>query len=236
MKYLLPLFLSMSLNSWSAIDDQCHYPFTGDPIFDETNEMMLQKVNQGVKRDFKRRTLTTKGYHLGLEIETNFQAPLVGKDIYWGRIYFNDGDPNRIAYRDDLIAEKNYAKESKKPSSFNYSPYQVSDINSSKGLTLIEAAGAKVNVKSVGSPFSTTTGGRLAVLVKAPSENARTLVIDIARNKNQISKFLIHNNKRIAFDTFKINASKNFLGVTTILSGVDSIQFYSKGKLVQTIQ
>lgn len=232
MKYFVLLFL-LSFNSWS--DSRCDYPLAGEPVIDDANEMMLQQVSKGIKRDFKRRAMNINGFHLALAIETNFHAPLIGKDTYWGRIYLKDGDTQNIGYRDDVIAEKNFARESKNPGSFNYSTYKVSDINSSKGLALIEAAGAEVNVKSIGTPFSTSRGGRLSIKVKAPGEKARTIVVDFARNGSQIRKHLIVNNKRIAFDSFQINASKNFLGITTILSGVDSIKFYSGGKVVHTI-
>lgn len=233
MKIIISLLLLFSFNSW-ALDDDCHFPVTGDAVLDEGNELMLQQLNQGIKRDFKRRPLNVKGFHLALSIETNFEAPIIGKDIYWGRIYLKDGDSQNIGYRDDLVAEKNYSRELKNPGRFNYSTYKVSDINSSSGLSLVEAAGAVVNVKSVGKAFSTSRGGRLAIKVKAPSEKARTVVIDVVRENGKISNYLIVNNKRLTFDTLKINASKNFLGVRTILSGVDSIKFYSNGKVIHS--
>ncbi len=231
MKILITILLFLSFINGSLAED-CHYSVTGDEILDGDNIKMLRQVSNGLKREFKRRPFNVKGFHLALSIETNFEAPLIGKDIYWGRIYLKDGDSQNIGYRDDLIAEKNYSEESKKPGRFNYSNYKVSDINSAKGLSLVKAAGAEVNVKSVGKAFSTTSGGRLAIKVKAPSENARSLVIDVVRRNGSISNFLIVNNRRIPFDSFKINASKNFLGVTTILAGVDSIKFYSGGKVV----
>lgn len=236
MKFLLTLTLLFSLNIFAEeLDENCEYPII-EPILEVGAAKMINQVSTAVKRDFKRRPMNVKDFNLALNIETNFEAPLIGKDPYWGRIYFKDGDDQNITYRDDLIAEENYNDELKKPALFNYSKYKVSDINSSKGLSLIKAAGAEVNVKSTDEKFSIKTGGRLTIRVKAPSENPYNLSVDVVRAGKNVSKFLLIAGKRIPFDNFKINASKNFLGVTTILSGIDTIQFYSGGKVVHSIK
>lgn len=236
MKFLLTLTLLFSFQANSSeIDENCVYPI-GEPILEVGQAKMINQVSSAVKKDFKRRPMNIKGFNLALNIESNFEAPLIGQDPYWGRIYFKDGDDKNIAYRDDLIAEEHYKEELKAPGVFNYSTYKVSDINSAKGLSLVKAAGAEVNVKSADGKFSTKTGGRLTIKVKAPSENPYNLSMDVVRAGNKVSKFLLIAGKRIPFDSFKINASKNFLGVTTILSGIDTIQFYAGGKVVHSIK
>ena len=236
MKLLLTLSLLISFHANSSeIDENCDYPIM-EPILEVGQAKMINQVSTAVKKDFKRRPMNIKGFNLALNIESNFEAPLIGKDPYWGRIYFKDGDDKNIAYRDDLIAEEHYKEELKAPGKFNYSTYKVSDINSAKGLSLVKAAGAEVNVKSTDGKFSTKTGGRLTIKVKAPSENPYNLSMDVVKAGNKVSKFLLIAGKRIPFDSFKINASKNFLGVTTILSGIDTIQFYSGGKVVHSIK
>lgn len=217
----------------SANPDNCNC-LDINSVLDE-NLKSFSNISESLKASFKKRKVTTPGYHLALNVETNFEAPLIGKDIYWGRIYFKDGAPDKIMYRDELIADDSYSKERVKPAAFFFSNYKISDINGPTGLSLIKAAGAEVNVKSHGAPFSTRTGGRLAIRVKAPKEKPITMYVDVVRKGNQIQKFLLVNNKSIPFDTFKINASKNLITGTSILNGIDSIQFRANGKLVHTI-
>jgi hypothetical protein len=231
MKTLILLMLLLP-STLIASDELCDFKVTGESILGDT-EKMVMGVSSAMKRDFKRRRAGPP-LRLALSIETNFEAPLIGKDIYWGRIYVKDGVDTHVMYRDDLVAEDNYHKEQAKPDSFSHHSYPVKDINSAAGLTLIKAAGAEVNVKAVGK-FSPKTGGRLSIKVKAPSEKPMNVVIDVVNNAGKISNFLIVNNKRVQFDSFKINASKNFLGVTTILSGIQNIQFTSGGKVIHTI-
>lgn len=228
---LITLFIPLFAFANSEVDE-CYYP-AAPAILDEENTKMIETMGSGIKRDFKRRPLGLP-LRLALSIETNFEAPIVGNDIYWGRIYLKDGVNDKIFYRDDLLAENNYKNEQAHPNQISNSAYKVSDINSAAGLSLVKAAGAEVNVKAVGK-FSPSAGGRLSIKVKAPSEKAMNVTIDVVNNKGKITNFLIANNKRIPFDSFKINASKNFLGVTTILSGIQNIQFTSGGKVVHTI-
>lgn len=232
MKFLILITLFIPLFSFAEVSEDCGYKIA-EPILGDEHVEMFETMGNGIKRDFKRRPAGPP-MRLALSIETNFEAPLVGNDIYWGRIYLKDGNDTHVMYRDDLVAEEHYKNEKAHPESFMHYPYKVSDINSAAGLSLIKAAGAEVNVKAVGK-FSTKAGGRLSIKVKAPSEKPMNLVIDVVNNKGKVSNFLIVNNKRIPFDSFKINASKNFLGVTTILSGVQNIQFTSGGKTVHTI-
>lgn len=231
MKFLILITLFLPLFTFAESDD-CGVKIA-EPILDDSNTKMIETMGAGIKRDFKRRPLGPP-LRLALSIETNFQAPLIGNDIYWGRIYLKDGVDDKIHYRDDLLAEDNYKNEQAHPNMVSNSVYKVSDINSAAGLSLVKAAGAEVNVKAIGK-FKPSIGGRLSIKVKAPSEKAMNLTIDVVNNKGKITNFLIANNKRIPFDSFKINASKNFLGVTTILSGIQNIQFTSGGKVVHTI-
>lgn len=229
---VLFLFLFILPMSVFAQTNDCDYSPV-PPVLDESTAKMIEVMGNGIKRDFKRRPIGS-AYKLALNIETNFQAPLIGNDIYWGRIYIRDGDNSKVYYRDDIITEKHYNEEHSNSDKVYLTNYPVSDINSAAGLTLVKAAGAEVNVKAVGK-FSNATGGRLNIKVKAPGENSMMVSIDVVNNKGKISNFLIVNNKRIPFDSFKINASKNFLGITSILNGIDSIQFTSGGKVIHTI-
>ena len=236
MKIILIIILLFSLNAFAKeVDDNCETAIM-EPILDVGTTKMLNQISTAVKRDFKQRPMNVKGFNLVLNIESNFEAPLIGKDPYWGRIYFKDGDEKIIAYRDDLIAEHHYHDELKAPEKFSYSTYKMADINSTNGLFLVKAGGAEVNVKSTNGKFSTNTGGRLTIRVKAPGKNPQDLLLDVVKSGNKVSKFLIVSSQSIPFDSFKINASKNFLGVTTILSGIDTIQFYSGGKVVHSIK
>jgi hypothetical protein len=232
MKLLILITLFIPLLALANQDD-CNYQ-VASPFLGEETQNMIETMGNGIKRDFKRRPIGLP-LRLALSIETNFEAPLLGNDIYWGRIYVKDGEDKNIHYRDDLLAEDNYKNEQAHPNQVSNSIYKVSDINSAAGLSLIKAAGAEVNVKAVGK-FTPSTGGRLIIKVKAPSENPMNVMIDVVNTKGKITNFLIVNNKRIAFDSFKINASTNFFGVTTILSGIDNIQFTSGGKVIHTIK
>jgi hypothetical protein len=230
---VLTLAILMSF-SVSSSTDTCNCGLDINSIFSEDLKS-FSVINESIKANFKKRAVTTPGYLLALNVETNFEAPLIGKDIYWGRIYFKESAPDKIMYRDDLIAHDNYNKEKENPALFYFTNYKVGDINSPQGLSLIKAAGAEVNVKSHGAPFSTKTGGRLAIKVKAPKEKAITMYVDVVRKGNQIQKFLLVNNKSIPFDSFKINASKTLITGTSILNGIDNVQFTSYGKVVHTI-
>lgn len=235
MKILLSLILLFSLNAFSVEGDQiCELPNT-EPILNDETLKLVGSLSTSIKKDFKRRPLTTSGFNLALSIETNFEVPFIGKDPYWGRIYFKNGDDKNIAYRDDLLAEENYSKEKVDPNKFLYANYSVANINSAKGLSLVKAAGAEVNVKSADGKFTTKTGGRLTIKVKAPGESSISLTVDVVNTGGKVSKFLIIGNKKVSFDSFKINAEKNVFGSTSILSGIETIQFFSGGKVAHTI-
>lgn len=231
---VLVLFLTFFMSySVSANADKCNC-LDIDSVLGE-NLHSLTNISDSLKNNFKKRPVTTPGFLLALNVETNFEAPLIGKDQYWGRIYFKESAPDRIMYRDDLIANDNYNKEKVNPALFYFTNYKIADINSPAGLSLIKAAGAEVNVKSHGASFTTTTGGRLAIRVKAPKEKPITMYVDVVRKGKQIQKFLLVNGKSIPFDSFKINASKNLITGTSILNGIDNVQFMSFGKVVHTI-
>lgn len=233
MKFLLPLLFSLSLSTYAQ--EECDYPVM-EPLIPVEQAENLKQVSNAIKKDFKRRAIKLPGFINVLSIETNFDAPIIGKDTYWGKIYIRDGQNDRITYRDDVIAERHYNEEKKNPDKTYYtSSYNVAEINSAKGLSLIKAAGADVKVKSPGGKFSTKTGGRLVIDVKAPNESPKVITMDVVRKGKSISKSVVVGDKKIPFDNFKINASKNFLGITTILSGIQSIQFFSNGKVVHTI-
>lgn len=231
MKVLFLILFIFPLASFAQENDCDYSPVP--PVISEENMKLVGAISNVAKREFKRRAIGLP-LRLALNIETNFDAPLVGRDIYWGRIYLKDGDSEKVFYRDDLMAEDNYRNEVKNPNSVSIGSYPTKDINSASGLSLIKAAGAEVNVKAVGK-FSNATGGRLNIKVKPPGEKSMMVTVDVVNNKGKISNFLVVNNKRIPFDSFKINASKNFLGITSILNGIDSIQFTSGGKVIHTI-
>lgn len=234
MKNLLIILMFVVPSLSFAFDFDCVPTEVIPDIMNPEHVDMIQEISDQGKRDFKRRPINKPNYMLALNIETNFEAPLIGKDPYWGRIYFKDKDDTNIYYRDDLIAEDHYKDEKKDPNSFWHSTYSKNDINSAKGLSLVKAMGAEVNVKSVGTPFSPKTGGRINIKVKAPKTNAFNLLMDIKRSGKNVTKELIVGSQKIAFDSFKINAARNIFGIS-ILNGVDTIQFMKGGKVVHTI-
>jgi hypothetical protein len=158
MKILLCLTFLFSFNAFSGQGNEiCELPNTR-PILDDETVQMVDNLNNAIKKDFKRRPLTASGFVLALNIETNFEVPLIGSDLYWGRIYLKNGDDKNIAYRDDLLAEKYYAREKADPKTFYNADYSVANINSANGLSLVKAAGAEVNVKSADGNFTTKAG------------------------------------------------------------------------------
>lgn len=213
--------------------EECLNPAVPEILESKHYEMIQQISDQG-KRDFKRRPYVNPAYLMALNIETNFEAPLIGRDPYWGRIYFNEKDDYNIYYRDDLTAEKYYNNEKNNPKTFWQSTFNSQDINSSKGLYLVKAMGAVVNVKSLRGDFSPKTGGRINIKVKAPKTNALNVMVNVKRSGKNITKELVVDDKMIAFDSFKINAARSMFGIS-ILNGVDSIEFMKGGKVVHRI-
>lgn len=232
MKTLSLIFFTLAFTAHAEVDI-CETHAVPE-ILEDSQISSLVKVSDKLKQDFKRRANPKKGYLLALNFETNFEAPIVGSDLYWGRIYLNDGDPTKISYRDELAADEHYKKEVADPSKFYMGKYSISSINSDKGLPLIDAGGASVNVKSVGTDFSTKTGGRLSLKVKAPSTALMNITMDVKRSGNQISKTLVMAGKSVPFDSFKINAKSGLFGVS-ILNGVSNVQFFKNGKVVHTL-
>lgn len=196
----------------------------------------LSVFGETARQSFKNRPMNLPGFNLVLSVDTNFSVPLVGKDLYWGRVYFKDSEPNIVAYRDEMIAENFFVSELKDSGrNFNYSSYRIDDINGSDGLSLIEGAGADVNLKSDTGTFNIQTGGRLTLRVKGPGDQPQIYKLDIVRTSKAIQSFLLLNGKRIAFSSFKVNADTNFLGATTIMAGIKNIEFFFGGKIVTTI-
>ena len=193
----------------------------------------VEAVADSLKEKFKRRPITLSKYHPLINIEANFSAPLVGKHKYFGRIYVVDGQPGIVKYRDEIIAQKRYSEEAAQPSSFYLSEYKLSDINSPAGLNLIKAAGAEVTIRS--TDFSTTKGGRLLLKVKGPGDSPQNLVIDVKPTPSGLQNYLVINGKSIPFDSMKINADKTYLTGTSILNGINNLEFSSKGSIKHTI-
>jgi hypothetical protein len=225
-KYLLILGLCLNSAAKAAV---C---LPTPDILDEEVVASFEAVNDKIKEDFKRRPVTLSKYHSLLNIETNFEVPVVGEDTYFGRVYIVDGKPDILKYRDEMIADRQYKNESK-DDSFYFSEYKVSDINSPKGLSLIKQAGAEVTMKSTG--FTTTKGGRIYLKVKGPGDSPQNLVIDVKISPGKIENFLIIGGQRIAFDSLKINADKSFLTGTSILAGIKSLVFSKNGQTTKTI-
>jgi hypothetical protein len=226
------LFLLFSLPSFSNEIPFCD-DYLGRPVFENDHHEMLRELSEGIKKEFKRRHSTPRGSILAINIETNFTVPVIGRDEYFGRIYLKPGDP-KIRFRDELLAERNYDEEKRDPDHPFYTPYLVSEINEPDGLSLVKSTGAEVNIKSNGS-FNTNTGGRIFLKVKAPGESSANYVIDVEIKEGKIQNYIIHNGKKIPFDSLKINADKNFLGITTILSGIKNITFSQNGKITLTV-
>ena len=80
MKTLILLMLLLP-STLIASDELCDFKVTGESILGDT-EKMVMGVSSAMKRDFKRRRAGPP-LRLALSIETNFEAPLIGKDIYW---------------------------------------------------------------------------------------------------------------------------------------------------------
>ena len=80
MKFLILITFLIPLLSYAQSDD-CDVKIA-EPILDEANYKMIETMGNGIKRDFKRRPAGPP-LRLALSIETNFEAPLVGNDLYW---------------------------------------------------------------------------------------------------------------------------------------------------------
>lgn len=229
MKLILFSLIIMSLHA--GAQSICKAPVGVTPVDPEVTKS-LSDIRKCVRNQFKRRAVYPAGFTLALNIETNFNIPFVGKDPYFGRVYFSPGK-DEIKYRDEKISQDNLTKEQKKPSSIYLSSYKLSDMNSDKGLSLVNGGGAEVVLSSPTHNFSSTTGGRVAAKVKGPNGKALRFIIDIELSKGKAQNYVINNGKRIPFDTIKVNAKGGFMGVS-ILNGVQNIQFIKSGKVLAT--
>jgi hypothetical protein len=232
MKLIIMLSLLFSTSVFS--EEEC-LPM-GQPIFSKEQLEAIKALSNLPRGMFKHRPLHNPDFVPVIVIHSNFETPVFGKDQYWGAVYFNKNDEERIAYRDEVIAQAFYEKEKQNPDVFNYTNYRVKDINSDRGLVMIEAPKSEVSLKSPDKKFSVKTGGKLNLKVKVLNEKEINLNLDVVVDSNgKISKYLLVGSKRIAFDSLKINASKNFMRVVTILAGLDTIEFYSNGKVAHSI-
>jgi hypothetical protein len=230
--FLLLVLLVNSVHSSSENDCNC----LAVPQIAPIKELSaLLEVNERIKTEFKQRPIVLAGHQQVLSFETNFKVPVFGKDLYWGRIFLNDRNPSTISYRDELLAEKHFSEEIQNPLSIWTSGYELSEINSPRGLSLIKVPGSEVNIRSVEAPFTTSNGGRLKLKVKAPRTQEMDLLIDVKRSLNSISRTLLINGTEIPFDSFKVNARSGILGVS-ILNGVQEIQFFKEGRRVHVIR
>lgn len=229
MKLILFSLIIMSFHA--GAQSICKAPVGNKPV-DPAITKSLADIRKCVRSQFKRRVVYPQGFSLALNIESNFNIPFVGKDHYFGRVYFSPGK-DEIKYRDEKIAQDNFAKEQKNQSSIYLTSYKLTDMNSSKGLSLVNAGGAEVVLSSPTHNFSSTTGGRVSAKVKAPNGKALRFTIDIELSKGKAQNYVINNGKRIPFDTIKVNARDGFMGVS-ILNGVQNIQFIKSGKVLAT--
>ncbi len=177
------------------------------------------------KRDFKKRSPQKKSLREIIRIETNFKAPFSGKDPYFGRIYLNT-DPNKLSYRDELLAEKYYSVELNNPSLFYITNYKVSELNNGDGLSMIEGAGAEVNLKSVNGKFNSRTGGRLVLKVKHPISGTFSLNLNLIIKNGTVISSVEDDGKSYLFDSLKINAVG--LGIA---AGIKNLEFSRKGQI-----
>lgn len=182
------------------------------------------------KREFKKRKSPIKSFKEALRIEANFKVPIRGKDTYFGRIYLTK-DTQHIKYRDELVAEEFYSKEKADDKIFYSTNYKVSDINSNKGLSLVDGAGASVTLRSPRKNFNTRTGGELILNVKHPFDGKFSLNVKVIVNSSGNSSTTVNvDGRSVAFDTLKINAAG--FGIT---AGIKNVEFYNNGRLVETI-
>lgn len=228
---------SSSTNSISKqsedINPSDHAELDPYAILEDSWEALDWKSFNSDKDLFKRRKAPYKDYKLVINIETNFSVPLIGVGKYFGRIYLTPST-TEVNYRDELIANRHYKAESKKPADFYTARYLVSEIIDPSGLTLIKQAGAEVAIQS--QNFSNSKGGRLKLKVKAPNQNAILLVIDVEILGNLITNYVVVDGTRYPFDSFKINAKKSLVLGTSILNGIGDVEFTHDGSTTYTIR
>lgn len=229
MKLILFSLIIMSFHT--GAQSICKAPVGAKPV-DPAFAKSLSEIKKCARNQFKRRAVYPKGFGLALSIESNFNIPFIGKDNYFGRVYFSPGK-DEIKYRDEKIAQDNLAKEQKNEAGIYLTSYKLSDMNSSKGLSLVNSGGAEVVLSSPTHNFSSTTGGRVSARVKGPNGKPLRFTIDIELSKGKAQNYVINNGKRIPFDSIKVNAKDGFMGVS-ILNGVQNIQFIKSGKVLAT--
>lgn len=227
-KLLLSSLLALSFNAMAV----CNEATLNEMSL--TMEQLEEVVNMSMDQDkpsFKKRAYT--GYDMLVKINTNFKAPVVGKDTYFGYIYTVPGNNSIVKYRDEITANDHYKSEINDPSSQYMSSYKVSDFKAANGLELINAGGAYVRLKS--KDFNMSSGGTLSLSFKIPLQKSGSVDI-IVKKVNGKLKTHVKNaqGQLVQFDSLNLNAKKTMITGTSILNGVRNIEFISGGKAVHT--
>ncbi len=227
-KLLISSLLALSFNALAICNEATINELNAS--YEEMESILAESFDQD-KPSFKKRTYS--GYNMLVRINTNFKAPVVGKDQYFGYIYTVPGNNSIVKYRDEITAEDSYKEEVNSPSSQYMSSYKVSDFKSASGLELIKAAGAYVRLKS--KDFSMTNGGTLNLSFKIPLQKSGSVDIIVKKEGGKLKTFVKNSaGKLVKFDTLNLNAKKSVLTGTAILNGVRDIQFVSGGSVVHT--
>ncbi len=222
MKTILIFILMMSASAF-ATEELCEIP--GMTEYELPSELeTVHAISKAEKREFLARSATPAGgWTLGLNIVTNFKIPLFGSQNYFGRIYFKKGDAT-VRYRDEMLAREHYSSESQNPRFYNTNPLTVARMNRPDGYEV------STGVRLYGRNFNTNTGGRLTIAVKPPGGRRLNVPVDMTVLNGRPITAIQVGTQRLVFDTIRINAQDG-----SILSGLDSIQLLSNGRLVHTI-
>lgn len=229
-KLLLSSLLAISFNALAVYNEATLHEM--NLSYEQLEEIVNTSMTQD-KRSFKKRLYSD--YDMLVKINTNFQAPVVGKDTYFGYIYTVPGNSSIVKYRDEITADDHYKEEINNPSTQYMSSYKVSDFRAANGLELINAGGAYVRLKS--SDFTMTNGGTLKLSFKIPLQKAGTVDIIVKKEGGSLRTYVKNSaSKLVRFDSLNLNAKKSFVTGTSILNGVRNIEFMSGGNVVHTYQ
>lgn len=229
-KLLLSSLLMMSVNTYAVYNEATLNE--ASLSYEQLEEVLNASMTQD-KSTFKRRTYS--GYNMLVKINTNFKAPVVGNDTYFGYIYTVPGNNTIVKYRDEITADDNYKEEVNNPSSQYMSSYKVSDFRAANGLELINAGGAYVRLKS--NDFTMANGGTLKLSFKIPLQKSGSVDIIVKKEGGSLRTYVKNSaGKLVRFDSLNLNAKKSFVTGTSILSGVRNIQFLSGSSTVHTYE
>jgi hypothetical protein len=229
-KLLLSTLMVMSVNTYAVFNEATLHESS---MSYEQLEEVLNMSTTTDKPTFKRRTYS--GYNMLVKINTNFKAPVVGKDTYFGYIYTVPGNTTTVKYRDEITAEDNYKSEINNPSSQYMSSYNVSDFRAANGLELINAAGAYVRLKS--KDFTMANGGTLNLSFKIPLQKAGAVDIIVKKESGQLRTYVKNSRgSLVRFDSLSLNAKRAVITGTSILNGVRNIEFKSGSSAVHTYE